>query len=188
MAKGLVHCRICKKEINRSIEVENVDWIMPSRNYFYHVRCYGDWKRKKDDVHANLDDDRWLDALWDYLQKDLKMSVDYKKMKSQWGNFLKKGHTAKGIYFAIKYFYEIKKGDIKKSENGIGIVPYIYSDSCQYWHDREEKDAGICQRIEQQIQERLARKVVTVYQKEKPKAKKGIYDLAAIADMPEDDE
>ena len=37
--------------------------------------------------------------------------------------------TAKGMYFALKYFYEIKKGDVSKSENGIGIIPHIYEDS-----------------------------------------------------------
>lgn len=188
MAKGLVHCRICKKSIDRVKEKENIDWVMPSKNYFYHFRCYCDWKRKKDNIHSEIDDDMWLDALWDYLKKDLKMPVDFKKMKSQWDNFLKKGLTAKGIYFTIKYFYDIKKGDVKKSENGIGIVPYIYSDSCSYWVEREEKDAGICQRIEKQIQERRAQKTIIVYQKEKAKTKKGIYDLASIADMPEDDE
>ena len=37
--------------------------------------------------------------------------IDYKKTKSQWKNFLKQNKTAKGIYFAIRYFYDVLKGD-----------------------------------------------------------------------------
>ena len=35
------HCRICKVEIDK----ENDDWIMPSKNYYYHRKCYEDWKQ-----------------------------------------------------------------------------------------------------------------------------------------------
>ncbi len=60
MAKSLVHCRICKGEIDREKTTEGTDWVMPSRNYFYHCKCYNDWKRKKDDVHAEANDEMWF--------------------------------------------------------------------------------------------------------------------------------
>ena len=42
MARKLlpVHCRICGKEINRLLEVDGIDWIMPSKNFYYHLDCY----------------------------------------------------------------------------------------------------------------------------------------------------
>ena len=30
---GPVKCRVCKKTIDRNVEVEGTDWIQPSRNY-----------------------------------------------------------------------------------------------------------------------------------------------------------
>ena len=39
-----------------------------------------------------------------------------------------------GILKALKYFYEIKKNNIDKSQNGIGIVPYIYNDAFNYYY------------------------------------------------------
>jgi hypothetical protein len=96
--------------------------------------------------------------------------------------------TAKGIYFAIKYFYDVKKNDASKSENGIGIIPHIYEDSCEYWQERERREAGICAAIEQQILEASKQKTVMV-KIEKPKKK--VFNptdrFAAIEDM-EDDE
>ena len=61
MAKklGLVHCRVCKKNIDRNIET---GWIMPSRNYFYHEACYKEWVEKKDDLHARAADNECLSS------------------------------------------------------------------------------------------------------------------------------
>ena len=39
-----------------------------------------------------------------------------------------------GILKALKYFYEIKKNSLEKSQNGIGIVPYIYNDAYNYYY------------------------------------------------------
>ena len=170
MAKSLVHCRICKGEIDRDNSIENVDWIMPSRNYFYHCKCYNDWKRKKNDVHAEANDEMWFEAIKEYLSKDLKISVDYAKLTSQWKNLIKKGKTAKGIYFSLKYFYDITHGDIQKSEGGIGIVSFIYDDACRYWLDRESKEKNVVSKIEEQIKERISRKQIVLLRAEKAKA------------------
>lgn len=151
--KPIVHCRICKGDIDRNIQIENVDWVMPSKNWFYHKRCYMDWAKKKNDIHSKGNEEDWFSAMWEYLSKDLKIGPDFSKIKSQWANFLKKGFTPKGIYFSIRYHYEIKKGDSKKSEGGIGIVPYIYEECKGYWVKRESEFNDICTKIEKQIKE-----------------------------------
>lgn len=179
--KSIVHCRICKGEIDRNILEETIDWIMPSKNYFYHKDCYDTWGKKKNDVEATGKDDEWFDLLYDYLRRDVRMSIDFPKLKKQWESYLKKGMTAKGIFFCSKYFYEIKKGDVSKSEGGIGIIPYIYKEGAEYWSNRNQKDKGICDRIEQQLKlQREQEKIVVRQQKKKPK--KG-YNLADIFAM-----
>lgn len=130
----------------------------------------------------------WFEATWEFLTKEIKVPVDFHKVRSQWNNFLQKKMTAKGMYFALRYFYEIKKNDVTKSENGIGIIPHIYQESCTYWQDREAHDAGICEAIERQI--RQAQKQETVVVNRRKKSKKTITAaerLAAIMNM-EDEE
>ena len=189
MAKRpLVHCRICKGVIDR--DAQN-DWIMPQEKWYYHIVCHEDFAKKRGaikegDIHIEADDDLWKSAVYDYLRKDVKISLDWKKFNSQWNNFLKKGLTAKGIYFTLRYFYEIEKGDASKSENGIGIVPHVYERGTCYWGERNLHDKGVCARIEAQILQMKAQKVHVIRQA--PKAqKKPVIDLAAIA-LEEDDD
>lgn len=176
-----VHCRICKNKIDRNTTIENIDWIMTSKNWFFHKKCYEEWAQKKNDVHTQADDELWLNAAWDYLSKDLKIQCDFVKIKKQWENCIKKGYTPKGIYFCIRYFYEYKKGDVSKSKGGIGIVPYIYSESCAYWRQRELKESGICEKITQQIKESQYQKKIKIKQEKNKKKLK--YNLSQISEM-----
>lgn len=184
MAKAsVVHCRLCKKEIDRSVGKENVDWIMRSKGWYYHKTCYDDWIAKKDDIHTNnVDEELWKDAAYQYLHRDLKIAIDFIKFDSQWKNFLKQGKTPKGIYFSLRYFYEIKNGDTTKAQDGIGIIKFIYTEAGEYWVERELRERGICQKIEQQIREAAAQEKISIQKIQKKKEKKTI-NLSLIAEM-----
>lgn len=158
----LVKCRICKQKFDTDATTE---WIMPSTNYYYHLKCYQDFGKKTKDIYAELEDDLWFQACWDFLRKDLKVNLNFQKVKSQWDNFLKKKMTAKGIFFCLKYFYDVQKGAVDRAEGGIGIVPYIYTQSCEYWAQREQREVGICQKIEDQIRANFDREKIQVTQK-----------------------
>ena len=108
-------------------------------------------------------------------------------MRKQWENYLKNKMTAKGIYFALKYHYEIKKGDVTKSENGIGIVPHIYEDSRSYWQEREHREQGIVAAIEEQIKQAQSQNIINVKIKKNRRPVKTAADALAAVDM-EDDE
>ena len=190
MAKAMVQCRICKGQFNRLDPnlLEGVDWVKPSNRVYYHKSCYDEYQQSRLDVHANMTDELWFDASWDFLRKDLKYGFNFVKVRKQWESFIKNKMTAKGIYFALKYHYEIKKGDVTKSENGIGIIPHIYEDSRSYWQERESRTAGIVAAIEQQILQAANQNVVKVNLKQKKKTAKSAAEmLAGIEDM-EDDE
>ena len=181
--KSLVHCRTCGKPINRMIEIEGVDWTMPSRNFYYHVSCYNNWAKKNDSIHARATDKEWFQWLLYYLNHIVKAPIDYAKITSQWKNYLnQKTKTAKGICMAIKYFYEVQNGDKMKSQGGIGIISYIYDESCQYWCEREEKESGICTRIEEQIKEFAQQERIQIKREKtnkKEEAKKELMDALA---------
>jgi hypothetical protein len=191
MAKTiLVKCRICKQQFNRLDPnlIEGVDYVKPSERMYYHKKCYDEYQNSKLDVHADMTDELWFKAAWDFLRRDLKYDFNFVKVRKQWESFLKSKMTAKGMYFALKYFYEIKKNDVAKSENGIGIIPHIYEDSRNYWQEREHREQGIVAAIEQQIKEAQNQKVIDVRVKKVKRQVKSAADvLAEIMDM-EDDE
>lgn len=176
-----VKCRVCGQSINRNIEREGVDWIMPSRNWFYHKSCYESWKSQKD----TTDDNFWIDMIYDYLARDLKISYNYWMCEKQREQFVKKKMTNKGIYFALKWFIEVKKGTMDKSHGGIGIVPYIYEESCNYWIAQEQKQKGFLKELEQQLTQAAARGIRKV---QKKKQRKRTMKEFSLADVGEDDE
>ena len=49
----MAQCRLCKIEIDK----EKDDWVMPSRNYYYHKKCYENWKKaqfKNDEEYVDM--------------------------------------------------------------------------------------------------------------------------------------
>lgn len=182
MAKklGIVHCRCCKGDINRETQKEDIDWIMRSKGWYYHKKCYEDWVAKKDELHAIKDESEWLDYTWDYLTRDIKIGMEYLKFKNQWDNFLKKKMTAKGIYFCLRYFYDVQKGSKEKSQGGIGIVPYIYQEGCSYWVEREKKEKGICEQIAAQLRQRAEKEDIVKTNIKTKKEKKLKFSLDMI--------
>ena len=95
-------------------------------------------------------------------------------------NFIKKGYTPKGIYFSVRYQYEVNHGDPKKSEGGIGIVPHIYQNCSAYWQKRENEFKDICSRIEKQMQEIKEKKVKEVAYVQRDRKKKKLLSLSDI--------
>ena len=151
----IVKCRICGQEFDTKTVTEGEDWIMPSKNWYYHVKCYTDWKVA--DTHS---DEEWVDLIYDFIARDLKVSYDFFMCEAQRKKFISQNHcTNKGIYFTLKYFYEIKGGDWSKSNGGIGIIPYVYKDATAYWTELEIKRRGTLSAIEQQIRERQIRPI-----------------------------
>ena len=172
----MAECRICKQKIDK----EKDDWIMPSKNYYYHKKCYEDWKHSEP-----LKDEQWRPFIYDFISRDLKVPYNYHMCESQREKLLKEGKTNKGIFFSLKYFYEVKHGDWEKGHGGLGIVPYIYNEACAYWVAQENKQAGIIQGIERQMMEARQRQKKVIHKK--TEVKKPVIDLDSIAEM-EDEE
>ena len=37
----MAKCRVCDLPIDK----EKDDWVMPSKNWYYHRKCYEEWKK-----------------------------------------------------------------------------------------------------------------------------------------------
>lgn len=171
-----VMCRLCKKRFDTEIE----EAVVIGKKSYYHKKCYDDWKENKDSAKGTMSEDFWYEAMVDFLYRDIKASLDFSKLKSQWDNFTHTNMTPKGIYFAVRYFYDVKNGDPTKSLGGIGIVKNIYNESAQYWVDRENKKAGTLEAIIQQIQTRDARPVQKIVKSTTEKKDKAKWSLEGV--------
>lgn len=170
------HCRICKEEIDKELD----NWVMPSKGWYYHKTCYETWKQS-----TPATDEEYRAFIFDFIARDLKVSYDYHMCKAQIDKFVKEGKTVKGIFFTLKYFYEIKGGDWNKGHGGIGIVPFVYNEACTYWYNKEKKTKGVVAEIERQMREAEQRQKKVVTQK-KIKPSKFTVNLDAIAEMEDD--
>lgn len=180
MAKAMVECRVCKQKFNRLDPklLEGVDWVQPVNRHYFHKKCYDDFAKKKgqigkDGIELEADDMVWKAAVEDYLKRDLKIGIDYPRFNSQWKKYIEKdGRKPKGIYFTLKYFYDIRKNSPERSEGGIGIVSWIYDEAAEYWGKRNQEDKGIVARLEEQIKKDMAQKAKVVFQKNKKRDSK----------------
>ena len=116
------------------------------------------------------------------MYRDVKMAIDFAKLDKQWNNFIKpeRKMTPKGIFFAVKYHFEVQKGSVEKSLGGIGIVPHIYNDSKEYWSNLEVRKEGTIEAIIQQIKQRQSRPVQQIQQKDSVKKDKTKWSLEDI--------
>ena len=172
----IVKCRLCKEQFDTN-KMSSAEWTLIGKRSYYHTSCYNEWVKGKQTVKSDVtDEDFWHESMIDYLYRDVKMSMDFAKIDNQWRSFTKpeRKMTPKGIYFAVRYYYDILKGNAEKAQGGIGIVPNIYNDSAQYWVDLENKKSGTLEAIVVQIRQREARPVRYIQKTEKktkPKTK-----------------
>lgn len=162
-------CRFCHIQIDKTKEIEGVDWIMPSKNWYYHKTCYDTWKA------APATDEEWKLLIYDFLARDLKVKYNYHLCEAQIAKFWKENKiNPKGIYFTLKYFYEIKNNSWEKGHGGLGIVPWVFTDAKNYWIEQEKKKRGFLKTLESNLKEK------TIIRITKTQRKTEKYDLNSI--------
>ena len=67
--------------------------------------------------------------------------------------FVKEGMTYKGMTNALIYFYDIKKNSVEKSNNGIGIIPWVYEEAQNYFKKETNKERRRTENLESIIEE-----------------------------------
>lgn len=105
-------------------------------------------------LNKQLNDNR--DALWYYIYR-LFGQYSEDKPVSDWNitqmmKFKNQGMTYRGQLLSLKYFYEIKKNSIKKSNGSIGIVPFIYDEAKIYYSKIEQQQKEIGDAIQKQLE------------------------------------
>ena len=119
-----------------------------------------------------MNNNAWKDAIVQYFERVLHVSIDFSRFTKMWNAYLKQGFKAKGMYYALRYFYDIKKNDPEKANHSIGIIPYCYEDARNYWSEIEVAQPGTMEKI---IEQQLAiQNLPKISVKKSQKKKKGI--------------
>lgn len=105
-------------------------------------------------LNKKQNDDR--DALWYYIYRLFGPESEDKPV-SDWNitqmmKFKNQGMPYRGQLLTLKYFYEVKKNSIEKSNRSIGIIPWIWNESKLYYEKQEKHQKEIGEIIQRQLE------------------------------------
>lgn len=152
-------CFYCHQYIN----IETEQYCMPRVNRYAHKKCY----------EENFEtDDEFVDRLYGLLT-ELNINYNFQMCEKQRKKFLRdKGYSNEGIYLTLKYFLQVKGGDLTKSYGGIGIVPFLYDEAKIYYAEMEKIQRQIKKEVK--IQKAQERQKIIVKGEQKRNKKKYI--------------
>ena len=163
----IVKCRVCGKPLSLNPETENIEWILRSKGYYYHKGCWDEYM----DIYADKTDEEWLDLIFYLITHGLHCGTyNYQQIARQCENMVRNGKTMKGIYFACRWIFLIEKKTFEP-KYGLGLIPYVYEDACNYWVEQEKKKESLQKQIEMKKKLETAPAKVIIQSKPK-KAKK----------------
>jgi hypothetical protein len=167
-----VKCFYCQEIFDADIEpYEKVN----ARRYA-HEECY---------FNNHKTDDDFIDLIYFYLKDEIFIGLE--KAKNWWAvcdrqrkDFLAKNpeYSNEGIYYSLKYYYEVKRGSAVKSEGRIGIVPYVYEDAQDYFKGKELKNKILTQAFKKYATQNCKIEKIIIRQKEI--LKKDIIDMNSL--------
>lgn len=118
-----VKCLYCGQTFRR----EETEYVQVSKRYAHKVCAEN--KQKEDKIKEKTYN---LVSTW------LGSSLSSTKYNTQYKNLIKENKTPEGIYRALKYWIEVRKGEKEKANGGIAIVGYIYDEAQKYYDDQEK--------------------------------------------------
>lgn len=194
----LVKCKRCGEMINREVE----EFVALSSGYA-HKSCEEQFQIKKNTVTCqkckqpiNKLTDEYIKKGSGYIHKSCISTEEVEK--AELNNYIceifhlktpgpannnlinkfhnENGYSYKSMYYALKYYYEIKKGSVEKAQGRIGILPYIYDDAKNYYDNLTRTQNVILHNVEKQ----LTQKENIIIVKLPPRKKKKQIDLEGL--------
>ena len=121
----VVTCKVCGKKFDR----DKCEFVQLSPRRYAHLSC----SQTEEEKISQEEKDR--KELEEYIMRLLGESFINARVRKQIKTYREEyQYTYSGILKALKYFYEVKKNSIEKANGGIGIVPYVYKDSFNYYY------------------------------------------------------
>lgn len=124
MAKHMVKCPIC----NQMFDANKEPYVMVNSRRYAHLKCQEGAAAHELKIQQDKEKlESYIKELFGYKQLPERVKKQIKSYINE------RNYSYSGIYKTLKYWFEIKKGDIEKANGGIGIVPFIYDDAFTYW-------------------------------------------------------
>ena len=120
-----VTCVYCKERFDR----DKVAFTKISERRYAHEECaktrYVEKNQEEKDYEAL---ENYIKNLFheDYLSARIRKQI--KDMRAEYN------YTYSGMLKTLVWWFEIKKNSIEKANEGIGIIPYVYKDACNYYY------------------------------------------------------
>lgn len=175
-------CRWCGAPISKKGE-KGKDYVEYPSKWYYCPECYeqkNDLKNLKEIDTGNPEYDesyKFTDAMYRYIFQKFGVKFDFARVQAQLVRMYKKhkaeGWTYANMYKALVYFYEVRHGNWKKSNGGIGIVEFVYQDCLDYYAREEAKREAINNSIRK---DEPKTKVIVIPRIEKER-KKEVYNI-----------
>jgi hypothetical protein len=120
-----VICPYCGEKFNRDKEPTT----QVSARRYAHKKCAEEHEKNKSQEEKDLEAlEKYIKNLFDEEYVNARVRKQLKEYKEQY-NF-----TYSGILKTLIYWYEVKGNSIEKANGGLGIVPYVYQQACQYYY------------------------------------------------------
>ena len=111
-------CKFCGKR------KEKDNMLKDKSNYFCNESCLVAYKKQVADRLALTN---YIQSLYGYFPT---------RVTKQMEDFKKQGMTYKGQELSLRYWYETLEKEFD-TEQGVGIIPYIYEDAKQFFLDKQ---------------------------------------------------
>ena len=136
-------CPHCNNEVKEEDAIFNT-----KTKRYYHPNCYQILLDRK--------------VLCDYICELFKYKKPSVKIYQQMSHYYERGISYADMLLALKYFYEIKKGDINKSQDGIGIIPYVIDEAKEFTTLEELEKKKLIEKFENNAKEHKETKIVYI--------------------------
>lgn len=140
-------CPHCNKEVKEEEAIYNT-----KTKRYYHELCYNILLERKQLID-------YVCELFGYKKPSIKV---YQQM----ANYYERGVSYADMLLTLKYFYEIKKGDISKSQGGIGIIPYVLDEAKEFVTLEQMEKDKLIKKFENNIAEIKETKIVHVQEQQ----------------------
>jgi len=151
----MVRCGHCNNEVEKEEAIFNT-----KTKRYYHEECYNILLDRK--------------KLCDYICELFNYKKPSGKIYQQMSAYYDRGISYSDMLLTLKYFYEIEKGDINKSQGGIGIIPYVIDRAKEYTTLTELEQNQLIKKFEEKAAEQKETKIVYITKSIKSKDKKTI--------------
>ena len=148
-------CPVCNNEVKEEDAIYNT-----KTKRYYHELCYQSLLDRK--------------KLCDYICEVYGYKGPSPKMYQQMTSYYERGISYSDMLLALKYFYEVEKGDPNKSQQGIGIIPYVLDRAKEYTSLEELEKNKLIEKFELKAKEKLPPKEIFIQEKVKNKNRKNI--------------